>query len=292
MERPIVVGVDGSTSALHAVRWAAGEAVRRGLPLRFVHVYSTPVGLPGGIIEPAVVQDALRERGRQWLDEARQEAAAVSDDLHPSQTLAAASIVPMLVKESRTASMLVLGTRGLGGFAELLIGSTAVTLAGRTQCPMVVVRGEESVHGPVVVGVDGLPTSEAAVAFAFAQASLHDADLVAVHTWVDPVADTLLLGHPEPPDFAPARQRAHETLAERLAGWQEKYPDVHVTREVVRDHPSPALLRHAQSARLMVVGTRGRGGFSGLVLGSTGQHLLHHAPCPVAVVRTEPDPLS
>jgi nucleotide-binding universal stress UspA family protein len=290
MKYPVVVGVDGSESALHAVRWAAEEAVRRGLPLRLVHVYSTPVGLPGGLIEPAVVGDALREQGRRWLEEARQEVAAVSDDLHPSQVLAAASIVPILVKESRTASLLVLGTRGLGGFAGLLIGSTAVLLAGRAECPMVVVRGEESVHGPVVVGVDGLPTSEAAVAFAFAHASRHDADLIAVHALADPVAETLLLGHSEPPDFEPAQQRAHETLAERLAGWQEKYPDVHVTRDVVRDHPSAALLRHAEGARLVVVGTRGRGGFSGLVLGSTGQHLLHHAPCPVAVVRTELDP--
>jgi len=103
----------------------------------------------------------------------------------------------------------------------------------------------------------------------------------------DAVTDTVLLGHPAPPDFEPAQQRAYETLAERLAGWQEKYPDVHVRREVVRDHPSRALLRYAEGARLIVVGTRGRGGFSGLVLGSTGQHLLHHAPCPVAVVRTE-----
>jgi nucleotide-binding universal stress UspA family protein len=102
---------------------------------------------------------------------------------------------------------------------------------------------------------------------------------------------TLLLGHPEPLDVEPVRQRAYETLGEGLAGWQEKYPEVRVTREVVRDHPSRTLLRYAESARLVVVGTRGRGGFRGLLLGSTGQHLLYHAPCPVAIVRTEPDML-
>ncbi|HYQ63991.1 universal stress protein [Actinophytocola sp.] len=289
MAHPIVVGVDGSPSALDAVRWAAREAVRRKLLLRLVHVYSTPVGLPGGIIEPAVVEKALRVQGRRWLDDAAQVASEVSPALKPALVLVAASVVPAMIKESVTGSLLVLGTRGLGGFTELMIGSTAVLLAGRAHCPLVVVRGDEPEHGPVVVGVDGLPTSEEAVAFAFAEASAHGADLVAVHTWADPVIDTILLGHPEPLDFEPAQQRAYETLAERLAGWQEKYPDVHVIREVVRDHPSRALLRHADGARLVVVGTRGRGGFSGLVLGSTGQHLLHHSPCPVAVVRTEPE---
>jgi len=285
MAHPIVVGVDGSPSALEAVRWAAREATRRKLLLRLVHVYSTPIGLPGGIIDPAVVQEASRKQGREWLDEAWHAAREISGYLKPHLVLATASIVPTMVKESRTASLLVLGTRGLGGFTELLIGSTAVLLAGRAHCPMVVVRGDEPMNGPVVVGVDGLPTSEEAVAFAFAEASAHGADLVAVHAW----ADTVPLGHPEPPDFEPAQQRADETLGERLAGWQEKYPDVRVRREVVRDHPSRALLRHAEGARFVVVGTRGRGGFSGLVLGSTGQHLLHHAPCPVAVVRTGPE---
>lgn len=286
MARPVVVGVDGSESALDAVRWAARDAARRGLGLRLVHVYSTPVGLPGGLMEPVVVQEALRTQGRQWLDDAWQAAHTVSGDLKIEVVLSAASVVPAMVNESRTASLVVLGTRGLGGFAGLVIGSTAVLLAGRALCPMVVVRGGEPEGGSVVVGVDGLPTSEEAVAFAFAQASLLGADLVAMHTWADPVADALLLGHPDAPDVEPVQQRAYETLGERLAGWQEKYPDVRVHREVVRDHPSRALLRYAEGARLVVVGTRGRGGFTGLVLGSTGQHLLHHAPCPVAIVRS------
>ena len=288
MTHPIVVGVDGSESALDAVRWAAGEAARRGLGLRLVHVYSTPVGLPGGIIDPAVVREALHRQGKEWLDEATRAARTVAGALTPSVVLTAASIVPAMVTESRAASLVVLGTRGLGGFTGLLIGSTAVLLAGRVHCPLVVVRGEEFEGGPVVVGVDGLPTSEEAVAFAFAEASLHGSELVAVHTWADTAVDTVLLGHPVPADFVLAQQRAYETLGERLADWQEKYPDVRVRREVVRDHPSRALLRYADGARLVVVGTRGRGGFTGLVLGSTGQHLLHHAPCPVVVVRSVP----
>ncbi|MFL6126013.1 universal stress protein [Actinophytocola sp.] len=289
MTHPIVVGVDGSPSALQAVRWASEEAVRRGLPLRLVNAHATPIGLPGGVADPVVVEKALRKQGKHWLHEARRIVHDVSGDLRPDLLLMTASVVPALVDESLNASLLVLGTRGLGGFTGLLIGSTAVSLAGRAHCPLVVVRGDEPVHGPVVVGVDGTTTSEDAVAFAFAEASVHGADLVAVHAWADTVLDTVLLGRSEPPDFEPAQQRAYETLGERLAGWQEKYPEVRVVREVVRDHPSRALLRHAGGARLVVVGTRGRGDLQGLVLGSTGQHLLHHAPCPVAVVRTEPD---
>ena len=284
----IVVGVDGSESALHAVRWAAREAERRRVALRLVHVYLVPAGLSGGIVDPAVVLDALREQGRRYLAEARQVAADAG--VRPNVVLRNAPVIPALAKEALAASLLVLGTRGLGGFTGLMVGSTAVALAGRVHCPLVVVRGDEPASGPVVVGVDGTQASEAAVAFAFAEASRHGAELVAVHAWAEPVIDTVLLGHPEPADFEPAQQRAYETLGERLAGWQEKYPEVHVTREVVRDHPSPALLRYAEEgARLVVVGTRGRGGFSGLLFGSTGQHLLHHAPCPVAVVRTEPE---
>ena len=279
----IVVGVDGSASALDAVRWAAGEALRRRQPLRLVNSWQLSAGV-AGVLDSGVL-DLLRDQGQRWLADARDTATAAG--VHATVALTSAPVVPALVEESRAATLLVLGSRGLGGFTGLVIGSTAVGLAGRVHCPMVVVRGEQPVHGPVVVGVDGLPDSDAVLAFAFSAASAQESDVVAVHTWHDSVADTVLLGHPAPPDFELAQQRAYEALAERLAGWQEKYPDVHITREIVRDNPSRALLRYAEGTRLVVVGTRGRGGFRGLVLGSTSQQLLHHAPCPVAVVRTE-----
>lgn len=281
----IVVGVDGSVSALDAVRWAAREARRRGLPLRLVHGYQPPA--KGDETHDPGIGDKVREQGRRRLADAWQ--VADESGVHATSVLESGPAVPVLVHESRAAALMVIGTRGLGGFAGLLVGATAVSLAGRAHCPLVVVRGAREPDGPVVLGVDGQPDSDAAVGFAFAQASTQDAQLVAVHVWHDSAADTLLLGHAEPPDFDPAQQQAYETLAERLACWQEKFPDVHVTREVVRDHPSRALLRYADDARLVVVGTRGRGGFRGLLLGSTSRHLLHHAACPVAVVRTEPD---
>jgi nucleotide-binding universal stress UspA family protein len=229
----------------------------------------------------------MEDRGRDWLAEARAAAEQAVPGLRVDVVLETAPPVSTLVKESRDAALVVLGSRGLGGFSGLVLGSTAVEVAARAQCPVAVVRGQEApADGPVVVGVDGTPVGEAAIAFAFAEASARGADLVAVHAWTDLVIEAAYLGGAAALDFAPIEQQAEEVLAERLAGWQEKYPDVRVTREVVRDRPTAALLRHAEHAQLVVVGSRGRGGFRGLLLGSTSQHLLHHAPCAVTVVRT------
>ncbi len=274
---PIVVGVDGSRSALRAVRWAAAEALRRRSPIELVAVYEAPVGSHGGIVDPVTIRTALRDQDSNQLRAARSVVAEVAPGLRPSSVLAAAPAVPLLAKESLSASMLVLGCRGLDGATGLAVGSTAVALAGRVRRPMVVVRGEEGgqapTRGPVVVDVDGAVTSEAAVAYAFAEAALHGADLVAVHAWHE----------------SPTRQRVHETFAEQLAGWEEKYPEVLVHREAVRERPSDALLRYAADTRLLVVGTRGRGGAAGSLIGSTSRRVLHHAPCPVVIVRTGAD---
>jgi nucleotide-binding universal stress UspA family protein len=285
----VVVGIDGSDSALCAVRWAVAEARRRGCALRLVHAVELPSGYAPHVVDRRALHTAMTDRGNSWLDKARAEAAAADPDLPVDTVLREASPVVTLVTESDDAELVVLGSRGLGGFTGLVIGSTAVELAGRAHCPLVVVRAEaasERTAGPVVVGVDGSPVGEAAIAFAYEQASARRTDLVAVHAWSDLVLEAAYTSGAAAIDFAPLEQRAAETLAERLAGWQEKYPDVRVTREVARDRPARALLRHAGHAQLLVVGTRGRGGFRGLLLGSTSQHLLHHADCPVAVVRT------
>jgi nucleotide-binding universal stress UspA family protein len=287
---PVVAGVDGSESALHAVRWAAAAARRLGAPLRLVHAAEIPAGYPKGYVDARILREVLLTHGREWLARATEEAAAIGAE--PVSAVVVDSVVPMLIAESRTAARVVLGSRGLGGFTGLLVGSTAVELAARAHCPVVVVRGgnedaQPSSSGPIVVGVDGTPVGEAAIGFAFAEASALGADLVAVHTWTDLVLDAAFAGGAAALDFAPLEQQAEADLGERLAGWREKYPDVHVVRKVVRDRASRALLGHAEHAQLVVVGSRGRGGFRGLLLGSTSQHLLHHAPCPVAVVRAE-----
>jgi nucleotide-binding universal stress UspA family protein len=285
---PIIVGVDGSDAALDAVRWAAHQAARRDTELRIVHAYEIPVGYPPGFVDWHVLHEALVAQGKAWLARAREEAEKSAPGLAVEVVEVKAGAVPTLVRESAQAAVLVLGSRGLGGFTGLVIGSTAVELAARAHCPVVVVRGADR-DGSVVVGVDGTPVGEAAIAFAFAEASARGVDLVAVHTWTDLLLETAFAGGAAALDFTPLAQEAEELLGERLAGWQEKYPEVPVTRHVSRERASRALLRYAENAQLVVVGSRGRGGFRGLLLGSTSQHLLHHAPCAVAVVRTTPD---
>jgi nucleotide-binding universal stress UspA family protein len=214
-------------------------------------------------------------------------AAAPGVELEPQVT--AGYPIPMLEVESRRAQLLVLGHRGLGGVSGLLLGSVTVALAACAACPVVVVRGAQPLDAspqlPVVVGVDGTPNSEAAIAFAFGAADARRAPLVAVHTWwnsvVDPAMDSLL-------DWDVIEAEEGEVLAERLAGWGEKYPDVLVQRLVARDRPAHRLLEQARGAQMLIVGSRGRGTFSGLVLGSVSHALLHHAPCPVVIVRPGP----
>ncbi len=174
----------------------------------------------------------------------------------------------------------------------MLAGSTAVGVAAHATSPVVVVRTREGAtvppdDGPVVVGVDGSPLSERAVTYAFEEASLRAAPLVALHAWTD-VEDEGLLGRARALlSGAPSETEQGRLLAADLASRQEKYPDVAVERVVVRDRPRRQLLERSATARLVVVGSRGRGGFRGLLLGSTSQALVHHARCPVMIVRSE-----
>jgi len=193
--------------------------------------------------------------------------------------------IPTLIEESKAALLMVLGSRGLGGFTGILVGSTAVALAAHAQCPVAVVRGSRAT-GPVVVGVDGSPAGEAAVTVAFEEASLRGAELVAVHTWWEHASDAAYVAAIEPVlNWDSLQLRGEEELAERLAGYQEKYPDVTVRRTVTRGRPVHNLLDLATEAQLIVVGSRGRGGFRGMLLGSTSQALVYHSPCPLIVAR-------
>lgn len=286
--KPVVVGVDGSPTALLAVRWAAERARRDGLPLRIVHAYELPLGFPSGVTEEESTLNVLRREGRRWLDEARDAAA---QGLDVETELAAMNETTALLRESEDASVLVVGNRGHTTITGLLVGSTSLALASHAHCPLVLVRNGADGSpptGPIVVGVDGTDASEAAIAFAFAEASTQDAPLVAVHAYTESVFEAALAGGNAPLDWTLQRELAEEAIAERLAGWQEKYPEVRVEREIVRDRPTRALRRCARTARLVVVGRRGRTAFRDLVLGSTSNHVLHHVACPVAVVRTEP----
>jgi nucleotide-binding universal stress UspA family protein len=291
---PIVAGVDGSSSSLRAAHWAADEATRRRVPLRLVYAANASLAAyTGGFGSTDRFLEALNAEGRLRLTEVRTEILAAHPGADVQVHLDDGAGVPSLLQESKTARLVVLGSRGLGGFTGMLVGSTAVALVAHGHCPVAVIRGRKSdeappSEGPVVVGVDGSPASEAAVAMAFDEASSRGAELVAVHTWIEFSSDR---------EYSYARQfltawddiepRESEVLAERLAGWQEKYPEVTVRRVVTRDRPVRCLLEHAENAQLLVVGSRGRGGFAGMLQGSTSQALLHYAPCPLLVVRPD-----
>jgi len=283
---PIVVGVDGSSSALEAVAWAARECARHRVPLRLVHALLIPVrGYPELLVSEYDVRQAMESQAKTWLSAAEAAARDAEPGVEVEAVTVGGAAVPVLVEESGNARMIVLGSQGLGGFTGLLIGSTAVGLSSHGVCPVVVVRGTPAADAPVVVGVDGSPASEAAIEFAFAAASTRDVPLTAVMTWTDFLVDSPYNEARLAIDWEQVQEAERRLLAQRLAGWQEKYPDVHVDRVVVRDRPVRALLKLAEDAQLLVVGSRGHGGFTGMLLGSTSQALVYHAPCPLAVVR-------
>jgi nucleotide-binding universal stress UspA family protein len=286
--RTVVVGVDGSEPGLDAVRWAAAEALRRAAPLRLVNAFGWPatphIGDPGLGVDH---REVLLETARESLAAAAAEADRAAPGVVVEQQVVVGFPVPVLVSESARAQLVVLGDRGLGGFTGLLVGSVAIALAARAACPVVVVRGsgpDAPPGGPVVVGVDGSRLSEAALAFAVDAAATRDVPLVAVHTWRDTVLDAATAGLV---DWQAVETEEQRVLAERLAPWTEKHPALEVRRVVTTDRPAAALVERSGEAQLVVVGSRGRGGFAGLLLGSVSHALVHHAGCPVAVVREE-----
>ena len=282
--RPVVVGVDGSASAYRAVEWAAGEAHRRGVGLRLVRAFSwTTADHPTGWV--ARYRDEMLDVSRRQVARAVRVAADTRPDVEAESQVEIGAPIEVLSSEARRAQLLVLGDRGLGEVAGLVLGSVAVSLAARGACPVVVVRGERAgADGPVVVGVDGSPVSEAALAFAFDAAAARGVDLVAVHAWSPTAIDEELASLVE---WDASAESA--VLAERLAGWGQKYPQVAVRRTAVRDGAVRALVTASAGAQLVVVGSRGRGNAAGLLLGSVSHGVLHGAHCPVAVVRPGTD---
>jgi nucleotide-binding universal stress UspA family protein len=285
----IIVGVDGSERALDAVRWAAREAARWHAPLHLVTASGYPDLYIGATLPPpGGLLDELEEHGRQVVREAEQVATAEADvETHTKVT--ADSPIPFLIGASSSARMVVLGASGRGGFVGLLVGSTTIALTAHAHCPVVSVRGKAVDEGPVVVGVDGSELSEDAIEHAFDEAALRGAELMAIHTWSDADTETVFSEARMRFEWEPLEEAEQRVLAERMAGWQERYPDVRVQRVVERDRPRHQLLERSRGAQLMVVGSRGRGGFRGMLMGSTSQALLHHAECPVMVIRAHPE---
>ncbi|GAA3046187.1 universal stress protein [Actinokineospora globicatena] len=281
---PVLVAVDGSQSALAAARWAAAEAARRGTWLTVVSVYPWPLtGYPEALVTQHDLRDGLRAQTLANLDEATVAATETVPGLEVRVNALEGDVVGSLRSASEDAALLVLGSRGLGGFSGFLLGSTAVALVAHGHCPTVVVRGEDTgPHGQILVGIDGGDTDDASLGFAFERASTTGETVIVVHAWGSGITDAVGFAAL---DWTLVAEAADALVAERVAPWRAKFPDVAVTEVVVRERPARALLDRAVDADLVVVGSRGRGGFAGLVLGSTSQVLVRHSPSPVVVVR-------
>ncbi|MFI1162025.1 universal stress protein [Streptomyces sp. NPDC020801] len=289
MAKPVVVGVDGSPSSLDAVEAGAREAALCGTGLRLVHAFGWPsIHLPPGGPPWNPAAAGLREVVDSTLGKAEQRAREVAPHTEITREVTVGEPLMVLEIESRTASLVVVGSRGLSAFGSLLLGSTAVHLAAHGHCPVLVIRGRPDPAGPVLLAVDGSPAGAAAVEFAFAEALLRGADLLALHVW-NTWSERDHQGPGDPlnvvVDVERLREEEQRLLDETLSEWQKRCPQVAVERRLVRSRVRPALVEASQDAQLVVAGARGRGGFTGLLLGSVSQALLHHAHCPVAVVR-------
>ncbi|KPH97276.1 UspA domain-containing protein [Actinobacteria bacterium OV450] len=279
--RDIVVGIDPVRNWHLALAWAADEAQRRRLPLRLV--LAVPARHDAQHVDDTPGQTGLRQTGSGRLEQAcnwvrdRHPEVSVTGDLLgglPAHVLGGAA---------REARMIVLGSRHLSRTAEFFsAGSLVVPVTAQARCPVVVVGDAEHISQQppyLVAGVDGSASATDALAFAFDEADLRGAALRVVCVWQRPL---VML------DEEVVALRAQRTLlSEATAGLSEKYPDVHVTHEVLTGHPVEELARAAEHALAVVVGRRGRGGYTGMRIGSVVHGLLHRAHCPVITVPTD-----
>lgn len=271
MTKAMVVGTDGSVEAGYALAWASREARLRDLPLKIIVA------------------------GEQWsdsdewmntvLDKAERQVRAAEPGLDVRTELFNGRPIPALTEQSRAAAMIVVGRRGVGGFTGLLLGSVASGISQLAECPVVTVGSPElPVANRIVVGVDGTEDNEYAIGFAFEAASLHQAELRAVHAWTQPTplgpGDMLPLVY----DIDDVQSDESRLLAEALVGWRERFPDVKVDAQTVRGHSVRVLGDRSSDALLLVVGRRASRGRLAAMLGSTSHGVLHHAQCPVVVV--------
>ncbi|GIH95780.1 universal stress protein [Planobispora siamensis] len=277
----IMVGVDGSQAALEAVGWAVREARLRGTRLRVVHImpawaFEMPEDAPH-----ADVGRWMRRGAAEMLDAGTARARAEDPSVEVESRLLPGDPRLGLIQAAKEADLLVVGSHGRGGFMGMLVGSVALGVCGHTTCPVAVVRSAPAEQdGPVVVGIDGSSAGAGALAFAFAEAAARGVELRAVHAWSGPLVEGV------PGLLTPAEEREggeQRVLAEALAGWGEHYPDVKVVAQAVNGHPVEVLKGASTGAGLLVVGSRGRGELTGLLLGSVSHSLLHHAPCPLVV---------
>ncbi|WP_412540111.1 universal stress protein [Longispora sp. K20-0274] len=260
-ERGVVVGVDGSTGSRGAVAFAADEALARRVPLHLLCVTTPAIVLSPPLLAPFPTDtpDPVVDPVPDFMTDLAEDARRGRPGLEAIPEVVPGGPSAVLVQRSRTADLVVVGARGHGGFLELLAGSVATQVATHAHCPVAVVRGPVRVDAPVVVCVDSAPETDLAVDLAFTEAALHGGWLRAVHVGEDE------------PDML-------------LSRWRGRYPGIVVDSLVSHDRDvTKALVDASEDARLIVVGSRGRGGFRSLLLGSVSYAVAHHAHCPVLI---------
>ena len=273
-KRGIVVGYDGSPDADVALKWAAAAAALEDLPVLAVMVDQVDASPWGGLLwEP---DEDLVPRVERILEDS---------GVRGSVERLPGVIVPALLEAAGDASLLVVGSQGHGRGGEVLIGSVSQHLARQAHCPVVVVREPAQRSATrIVVGIDGSGDSAAALEFACRRAELTGEDVVAVHGWK---TGTLLVGRDGqlPHDIGRKIEEKEHLLAESVAGARADHPDVTLIQEAIPLRPVQVLVDASASASLVVTGSRGRGAFAGMLLGSVSHEVIHRARCPVAVVR-------
>jgi nucleotide-binding universal stress UspA family protein len=280
----IVVATDGTDPGTAAVRWAAREAERRRLPLHVVHVLdwdwtAARYDFGGDHFE------TVRRLAQTVAKDAALRASAVAPGVEVKFQVLIGHAAARLLELSQKVDLLVLGNRGRGGFAGLLLGSVSQRVAMHSHCPVVVVRGRDEVAGPVAVGVDDSESADAVLEAAFTAAADRGTSLVAIGSYLPSVA--LPLGRIPADRLETPEQDAAERdrVAAQLAPWRAKFPGVPVETLLSHDSAAAVLVGVSHGTQLIVVGSHGHGVISGTVLGSTGLQLLHHADCPVLIVR-------
>ncbi|BBX03419.1 universal stress protein [Mycolicibacterium moriokaense] len=282
----ILVGVDGSPESEAAIRWATHEAVLHNQPVTLLHaIPPVVVSWPVAYLETSFAE-AQEHFAREVLDKAQKTVqASVGEAQPPDVRTEVMHVDPpsALATASRDAYMTVAGSRGLGAISRTILGSVSGGLLHHGHGPIVIIPTDQAPadsSAPVLLGVDGSPASEDATALAFDEASRRGVDLVALHAWSD-VGVFPVLGM----DWHKYEEEGHEVLGERLAGWQEQYPDVHIQRRIVCDQPARWLIEESEKAQLVVLGSHGRGGLAGMLVGSVSSKVAQASKAPVIVVR-------
>ncbi|HTW17226.1 MAG TPA: universal stress protein [Nocardioides sp.] len=285
----VVVGVDGSEGAARAVRWAATEADLTRRPLVLVHAWTLQGGtwLDQAGIDHREVAKAIKADAEQLVRTVRDEVLAVRPHLTVHELVVQADAREAFEELSRTASMVVVGSRGRGPVRSLLLGSVSVAVSRQSHCPVVVVRpGIEQATGGILVGVDGTPASQPALELAFREASLRELPLTVVHCFWDAQVATLP-AHQVPDDAMAAYADLELMVAASMSGLREKYPDVQVERVLWRGLVDEALVAASGGRDLTVVGLRRTNGLRSLIRVPVAPAVVERADGAVAVVPHE-----